>query len=72
MRRYKGSFTIEAAFIIPIILFIGCLTIELGVALHQEVRGQAIEQMKEEPMDVIGCMYRKEFLEELSRELYED
>ena len=63
MKRYQGSFTVEAAIILPIILFCICLVIELGVSMHNEVKIQVGEQIQQKKIDMIKCMYRKEWLE---------
>lgn len=72
MRKYKGSFTVEASFILPLILLCICVVIELGITLHQEVRMQVAEKAKEETMDMIDAMYHREYLKELLGAFYED
>lgn len=72
MKKYKGSFTIEAAYILPLILFCICIVIEMGISLHQEVRAQVETQMENKPLDMVKCMYRREYMKELLGEFYED
>lgn len=72
MKKYKGSYTIEAAFILPLILICICIAIEMGVVLHQEVQTRVESQMKKEPLDMVKAMYRMEYIKELFGELYED
>ncbi len=65
MKRYRGSFTVEATFIMPLILICICIAIESGVILYQEVKNTA-EQIKEERQEkLMDAMYRKELLEDL-------
>lgn len=72
MKKYKGSYTVEAAFILPLFLFCICIVIEMGVVLHQEVQTRVESQMKEEPLDMVKTMYRREYIKELFGVLYED
>ena len=72
MKRYKGSYTVEAAFILPLLLACICIAIETGVVLHQEAQMRVENQTKKEPLDMVEDMYRREYLKELFGELYED
>lgn len=72
MRTYRGSFTVEAAFIVPLILLCFCIAINAGISLHEEIKEQILLQEKERPLDMVACMYRREYLKELLGELYED
>lgn len=72
MKSYKGSFTIEAACVFPIILFCIFIAIDVGINLYQEVKQEAMRQMEEKKLDLISVMYRREFLKELFEEEYEN
>ena len=72
MKNYQGSFTIEAACIMPIILFCICTTIEIGISLHQEIKEQVFLEMEKTPIDMVEGMYRKEFAKEILGEVYEN
>lgn len=72
MKGYRGSFTIEAAYITPLILLCICIAIEAGISLHNEVKTQIVSQMENKQMDMIGAMYRRELVKELIGELYEN
>ena len=72
MKKYKGSFTIETALVFPIVLLCICITINAGIALFDEVCAEAKDQMEKRPLDLISCMYRREFVEDLFGEWYED
>lgn len=65
MKKYKGSFTIEAAFIMPIIFLCICTAIKSGVVLYQEVKHTAEQIREEKQEELIDYMYRKERLESL-------
>lgn len=72
MKKYKGSFTIEAAYILPLILFCICIAIEMSVSLHGEVRMLVETQRENQPLDIVEYMYRREYVRELLGEVYED
>ena len=72
MRKYKGSFTLEASYILPIILLCICIVISLGASLHNEVCKRVEMQSQKERTDVIAAMYRYEYIEELLGEWNED
>ena len=71
MKMYKGSFTVEAAYILPFIFACICMVIELGISFHAEIHAEVEQQSISEPLDVIKCMYRKAYVEELFGEFYE-
>ena len=72
MKKYKGSFTIETALVFPIVLLCICIAIDAGIVLSDEVCAEAKAQMEKRPLDLIGCMYRRAFVEDLIGEWYED
>lgn len=72
MRAYKGSFTIEAACVFPMILFCMCITIDVGITLYQEIKQEAVNQIESENLDLISAMYRRGLVKELFKEKYED
>lgn len=43
-RRMQASFTIEAAVIVPLILFVFCAVITLSFELHENVKQEAAER----------------------------
>lgn len=61
----KGSFTIEAAYILPVVLLCLFLPVWLGIDLFQEVKMNAEEIERAEVLDTVVCMYRKEWLDEI-------
>lgn len=72
MKVCKGSFTIEATYIIPLVMFCICIAIEAGISMREEIKEQVSVQAQSAPLDIIACMYRREFVKELFGELYED
>jgi len=72
MRRYSGSFVLEASYILPVILICICIVIELGVSFHKEVCTRVEAQSEKEMLDVITAMYRREYIKEVFGELDED
>ena len=72
MREYKGSFTIEAACIMPLIFMCICIAIESGIILHNEVKNKALLVREEEMVDMVSYLYRKELIEKVLGEWYED
>ncbi len=62
----------EAAYILPLVLSCVYIAVGVGILLHEEVRVQVEIQAKEETVDMVNCMYRREFVKELFGELYED
>ena len=72
MRRYKGSFTIEAALIFPLVLACIYIAVVSGISMHKEVCIQVEELEKRKPIDMVKCMYRKEFIKDIFGEEYED
>ena len=72
MREYKGSFTIEAACIVPLIFICICIAIESGITLHNEVKNKAMLVREEETVDMVSYLYRKELMEKVLGVWYED
>lgn len=72
MRRYRGSFSVEAAFIVPLVLLCMFIAIDVGISLYGEVKMQVESQQEERVTDMVGYMYRSEFIKGLFGELYED
>lgn len=72
MRKYNGSFTVEAALVLPLVLSCFCIAIGAAVSLHHEIYMQIQEHEQKEPLNIIKGMYRKTYAEELLGKLYED
>ena len=72
MKKYKGSFTVEASYILPVVLACILVAVDLGISLHEEVQAQVEAQMEKEPFDMVKAMYQQEYIKELLGEFYED
>lgn len=60
----KGSYTVEAALMVPFILFTISGGIHLGFQLHQEVRDTAVIRDEIEHLDVVKIVRRNQLLQE--------
>ena len=54
----KGSFSIEAALIVPVTIMIMIFAIENGIALYGETKEQAERFEQQETSDIIDMMYQ--------------
>jgi len=72
MKKLKGSFTIEAAYILPIILICFCIAVEVAITLHEDVRVLVEAQLQKKPMDMIESMYRRDLVKDIFGEVYEN
>lgn len=69
MMRRKGSFTIEAAIIIPLLLMLIVIVVSIAVDLYQETAELAEEIGEKERMSLITAMYHIDSIKELIFEL---
>jgi len=72
MREYKGSFTVEAACILPLIFMCICIAIESGITLHNEVKNKALLVTEGERIDIVSYLYRSELIEKVVGVWYEN
>lgn len=70
--KCRGSFSVEAAYIMPLVLLCLFLPIWIGIEQHEEVKTWVEKQQQEEIVDVISAMYQKEFITDLVGDKYED
>ena len=73
MRRklQKGSFTIEAAIIVPITLFMMVTVVRYGIDFYQQsVERKPLEELEE--WDAVGHFYEVESLKKLEEEMQND
>ena len=63
----KGSYTIEAALMVPFILFTISGGIHLGYQLHQETRQAAVVREEIQKLDVVKLVRRNLLLEEIKK-----
>lgn len=57
-RKIQGSFSIEAAIIVPMLVFLFVITINCGIQMYTECRDMAIGIQKEEELDIVTLFYR--------------
>ncbi len=55
----KGSFSIEAAVIVPIVVFVMIMTVKSGIALCEETQME-VQMLKEQKTEAILQMFLKE------------
>lgn len=70
-KKLKGSYTIEAAIYIPIILFIICQTMQLALGFWQDCRQREINPMLKE-LNCVKEFYNYQILDEIRKEITED
>lgn len=70
-KMLKGSYTIEAAIYIPIILFLLFGSVDLGIQYWQRSRERNINPKVEE-LDIVQEFYGYQILEEIGEELKDD
>lgn len=58
----KGSFTVEAAIIVPMLLLIICGILWLGYRLHDETKATALRPGKLEEIDVMKEIRERDFM----------
>lgn len=72
MRGYqKGSYTIEAAIYIPIVLFVFFHSLEIGINFWQESYSRSISEYLVE-MDIVQEFYTYQFMNEVVGEIIDD
>ena len=58
----KGSFTVEATFVVMIFIGIMVITMNMAIQLNQEIKNEHEEQMRED-MWVVDDFYRYQIIE---------
>lgn len=61
-RKVSGSFTVEAALIMPAIIFLVIGLLHLGMSLEREVMDLAQQEVLVKELDPVEEMYRMHFL----------
>lgn len=62
-RKIKGSYTVEAALTMPILLFTIALGMKIGLLLYQEIRNEREQELVEELWEVED-FYRNQWISE--------
>lgn len=57
MRKVGGSLTVEAAIMIPLLLFVFAIAIESGMKMYMECQDTVLELESEEKIDVVQMFY---------------
>lgn len=65
MRREKGSLTVEAALIVPILLLLMALAIHTGIDLQEETKELAEKLQSREELPIVDVLYGMESFEKL-------
>lgn len=65
MVKVRGSLTVEAAMIVPLVLTVFMLAIRGGVTLYEETKELTIEIKQEESPEVLKHFYRWQMVEDL-------
>ena len=60
--RVNGSFTIEAAVVVPMFLFLFVIVISCGVEMYTECRDMAVEIQQEKELDTVTLFYRYQMI----------
>lgn len=49
MKKWRGSYTVEASFIVPLALWILAIAMRMGIAMHEEIQEQqeTLAEMRE-------------------------
>lgn len=71
MRYHKGSYTIEAAVWVPLLMLTVLLSLETGIKLYQEIRNRKYSE-KIESLDILQEFYNYQVLEEVVQEVDDD
>lgn len=69
--RLKGSYTVEAAVYIPIILFMLFHSLDIAIDFWQESREREISKQMEE-LDCVKEFYGYQILDEIRKEIRDD
>jgi len=72
VKGLQGSFSVEAAFILPMVLMCLFLPIQVGLEMHQDIKTRAVNIQQNDVVDVISGMYRKEWMENFLEGLSEE
>lgn len=63
-RRWRGSYTVEASLVVPIVIFAMALAMKLGIALYQEIEEQP-EDREWAEMWGVGDFYNHQAIKEV-------
>ena len=72
MKKWKASYTVEAALIMPIILFAMFQGLVIGIDLHEQVKKATLRSEKTEEINAIEMIQNIDHLENLIDTLFEE
>jgi hypothetical protein len=72
MLKLRGSLTIEASIIVPMVLAVFAMAMRGGINLYQETRDTAVTIAAKESPDILKRFYEWNMLEGLADEQKED
>lgn len=70
-KKVKGSYTIEAAIYIPIIIFILCQTLQIAIDFWQESRTREVSEVLQQ-LDIVKEFYNYQVIDEIGKEIIND
>lgn len=70
-KSISGSYTIEAAVYIPMIMFMLFLTIEIAIDNWQESKNREVSKVLQE-IDVVSEFYGYQIVDEIRKEIQDD
>ena len=68
MVKQKGSYTIEAAVWVPLLLMVVFTSLEMGLNFYQEIKNMTYSQ-KTQSLDIVQEFYNYQVLEEIIQEV---
>ena len=68
MVKQKGSYTIEAAVWVPLLLMVVFTSLEMGLDFYQEIKNMTYSQ-KTQSLDIVQEFYNYQVLEEIIQEV---
>lgn len=68
MKRMRASITVEAAIIVPLVLFVFGLSMRSGIQLYLEFKDTVFEIMEDETMDAVQKFYQLNMLGDIGED----
>lgn len=68
MKRMRASITVEAAIIVPLVLFVFGLSMRSGIQLYLEFKDTVFEIMEDETMDAVQRFYQLNMLGDIGED----
>ena len=69
VNRWKGSFSVEAACIIPVVCLCLFMPMWIGIELYQETKQCALNMQETYDEDAVSLMYQRAWLEEFWKDM---